>query len=170
MMTNLLYQQPGSTPAIRHNGPQFAALFLAPLLVSLLLAAPVTWAASGKWPVESEFVGMDNVLDQRNISPEGLTAYMRALARQDDLLKDASVLVTEQKKVDVFGFQNTTGKASFVLTLHLENGVLLETRENICVWERLDSCLARAVERCVRIYRQMQRKRGVEPGSRLLNL
>ncbi|MDD4732019.1 MAG: hypothetical protein PHX58_08815 [Desulfovibrio sp.] len=98
MMTNLLYQPPGSAPAARHSGPQFAALLLAPLLASLLLAAPVTWAASGKWPVESEFVGMDNVLDQRNISPEGLTAYMRALARQDDLLKDASVLVTEQKK------------------------------------------------------------------------
>lgn len=132
-----------------------------------LMALP---AQAGEWPVKSEFRGLNETLDAHGVAAESLPLYMDALATEDALLQGASVYVTEEKVVDVHGFGSATGKALFVLTLTLENGVVLETRENHCTWDRLDTCLQREVHNAVKVYRGLERKHGVKPGMRIVNL
>ncbi|MGE4292110.1 MAG: hypothetical protein AB7E32_07865 [Desulfovibrio sp.] len=113
---------------------------------------------------------MSETLAEHGVDSDSLPLFMSELAREDELLVSASLYATENKALDVHGFDEQTGKASFVLTLNLENGCVLETRENICFWERLDKCLSREVKDALRIYRQMERKGMVQPGAHILNL
>ncbi|SKA85368.1 hypothetical protein SAMN02745704_01853 [Paucidesulfovibrio gracilis DSM 16080] len=141
-------------------------------IATLLLA--LLWSGMGharsSSGVDVEFFGMPGTLREHNVNEKGLPQFMATLSRHRDLLQNAHVLVTEQKRIDATGFRSATGKASFVITLALTNDVVLKTRENICPWSNLDRCLNRSADHAMRTYRQMQRKHGVNPGSTLMNL
>ncbi|WP_022662246.1 hypothetical protein [Paucidesulfovibrio longus] len=143
------------------------------LLLAFFLALsawPALAASQAKWPVGCEFRGLNETLAEHRVDADSLPLFMGELAGESELLASASLYVTEDRDKDVHGFEYPTGKARFVLTLNLKDGVVLETRENVCSWERLDRCLRREVKDALRIYRNLAARHGVKPGSRILNL
>jgi hypothetical protein len=120
--------------------------------------------------VSCEFRGLNETLAAHRVDADSLPLFMGEMAGESELLASASLYVTEDKDKDVHGFEFATGKARFVLTLNLKGGVVLETRENVCSWGRLDRCLRREVKDALRIYRDLDAKHGIKPGSRILNL